>query len=113
MKKLYCCEITSHNPFVEVNEREITESVFIVDGYHIADRLLEGVEFHVHFEDDKVLSVKVAEKHAAYFSQFNEKMFLEAAEKSALRTIEGDEVDVPDYIKKKYNFTSETAAYIK
>jgi hypothetical protein len=107
MKKLYCSEMD------ESTEREITESVFLVDGYNIADRLLEGVMFHVHFQDGEVLSVKVDEKHENYFSQFNQEMFLERVYRYAKRSIEGDEVDVPDYIKKKYNMTSDTQAYIR
>lgn len=107
MTKLYCSEMD------ESTEREITESVFLIDGYSVADRLLEGVMFHVHFQDGKILSVKVDEKHTNYFSQFNQEMFLEKVQKYALRTIQGDEVEVPDYIMKKYNFTDETMAYIR
>lgn len=107
MTKLYCSERD------ESTEREITESVFLVDGYSVADRLLEGVMFHVHFQDGKILSVKVDEEDVNYFSQFNQEMFLEKVQKYALRTIQGDEVDVPDYIMNKYNFTKETAAYIR
>ena len=111
-KKLYCSEIT-YNPYTEHNEREITESVFLVDGYHIADRLLEGVMFHVHFKDDSVISVDVDPQRKAYFSQFNEGLFLGRVRDYAISIIEGDEVDVPNYIKEKYGFTSDTAAYIK
>lgn len=111
MKKLYCSELDGN--YSTINEREITESVFLIDGYHIADRLLEGVMFHVHFEDDKILSVKIDEEDADYFSQFNEKMFLERVSKYALNIITGDEVDVPDYLKKKYNIGADTVAYIK
>lgn len=112
MKKLYCSEIT-YNPYTENNEREIVESVFLVDGYSIADTLLEGVEFHVHFKGDKILSVKVDPKHADFFSNFNESKFISAVEKYAQRAIQGDEVDVPDYIKQKYGFKPNTCAYIK
>jgi len=111
MKKLYCSEIDKD--YNNVNEREITESIFLVDGYHIADRLLEGVMFHVNFEDNKILSVKVDSKHTDYFSKFNQEMFLDKVKKYALRRIEGDEVEVSDYIMKKYNFIEGTAAYIK
>ena len=112
MTKLYCSEVDKD--YNIVNEREIIESVFLVDGYTIADRLLEGVMFHVHFEDDKILSVKVDEKHSNYFSQFNQEMFLDKVKKYALRVIEeGDEVEVPDFIMKKYNFTENIVAYIK
>ena len=107
MAKLYCSEID------ESTEREIIESVFLIDGYHIADRLLENVMFRVHFQDKNILSVKVDEKHENYFSQFNQEMFLEKVYKYAERTIQGDEVEVPDYIMKKYNFTKETMAYIR
>ena len=116
MKKLYCSEMDESSGTLEVSsstEREITESVFLVDGYNIADRLLEGVMFHVHFQDGEILSVKVDEKHESYFSQFNQEMFLERVYKYAKRSIEGDEVDVPDYLKKKYNMTSDTVAYIR
>ena len=111
-KKLYCSE-TAYNPYREINEREITESIFVIDGYSIADRLLEGVRFNVHFGDDKILSVNVDPDDAGFFSQFNEKMFLKQVEDYAKRTIEGDEVDIPEDLKKKYNWTNNTAAYIK
>ena len=78
-KKLYCSE-TAYNPYREINEREITESIFVIDGYSIADRLLEGVRFNVHFGDDKILSVNVDPDDAGFFSQFNEKMFLKQVE---------------------------------
>lgn len=108
MKKLYCSELD------ESTEREITESTFVIDGYAVGDRLLEGVIFHVHFEDETILSVKVDEKHKNYFSKFNEKMFLDKVRNYAERIIEeGDMVDVSDSIRKKYNFTDETEAYIK
>ena len=107
MKKLYCAELD------ESTEREIIESVFLVDGYSVADRLLEGVMFHVHFRDEEILSVKVDEKHVNYFSQFNQEMFLERVRGYAKRAIEGDIVEVSDFIKEKYNFTDQTEAYIR
>ena len=112
MKKLYCSEI-SYDPYTELNEREITESIFIIDGYSIAERLLEGVDFLVEFKDEEIISIKVAPEDAGYFSQFNQEMFLGQVKEQAIGIIQGDEVNVPDYIKKKYGFTSDTAAYIK
>ena len=112
MAKLYCAEVKPPL-YEEENEREIKESVFLVNGYHIADRLLEDVMFHVHFKDDEILSVKVDEDSAGYFSQFNEKMFYEQVQKYALRSIGGDEVEIPEELQLRYNWTSDTVAYIK
>jgi hypothetical protein len=114
MNKLYCCRVTSYNPYTESDIKEITESTFVIDGYHIADRLLEGVEFFVTFNDTKVTNVEVNPKHASYFSQFNEKMFMDKVKNYAAKRIEGDEVDIPEFLKKKYYIGNrdEWASYI-
>ncbi len=100
--KLYCSRI-SHNPYIETDLTEITESIFIVDGHHLIDRLLDGVEFFVEFKDEEILSVKINPEHEVFFNNFNKEMFLESAKNYAEWIVKnGDEVDIPKYLKDKY-----------
>lgn len=55
----------------------------IVNGYHFADTLLEGVLFKVEVSDERVYTVSVMPEHQNYFSNFNEAKFLEKARKHA------------------------------
>ena len=48
--KLYCCKV-SHKPYKEEMLTEITERVFELDGYRVAERLLEGIPFNIYFND--------------------------------------------------------------
>lgn len=50
-----------------------------IDGYHIADRLLEGVIFEGEVLDSGELQVKVMKKHEEYLKQFNIDMHVRAA----------------------------------
>ncbi len=103
MAKLFCSKV-SHNPFKEEMVTEITESVFEIDGYQVGDRLLEGILFFVYFDDSGVTKVTVNEKSRSYFEDnFNSKKFYSMVEKCANEILEeGDEVDVPSFIKEKY-----------
>ena len=47
-----------------------------VDGYLVADKLLEGVMFNVTVQADGTLKAKVEDDSADYFSQFNENKYL-------------------------------------
>jgi hypothetical protein len=51
MAKLFCSK-ASHNPYLEEMVTEITEKVFEIDGYQVAERLLEGIPFLVYFDDN-------------------------------------------------------------
>lgn len=110
--KLYACKV-EHKPYRETNEIEITENIFVVDGYSFGDRLLDGVLFEVEFKDDKVVSVKVEEESEDYFDNLNQEKWLREAKRYAQKTLDsGDEVDIPDFLKKKY-FVNRNAVYLK
>jgi hypothetical protein len=114
MSKLYCSRI-SHNPYKEDMTTEITERVFQIDGYQIADRLLEGLIFDIHFDDNGVTDVVITNEHSRkYFeSNFNSKKFYNLAKEYAQSILdEGDEVDVPKYIKDKYYKNGVNVSYI-
>ncbi len=53
------------------------------DGYHIAERLLEGVKFQATIVDNIVV-VTVHPDHASYFSKFNQAEWLNQAKKHVL-----------------------------
>jgi hypothetical protein len=57
-----------------------------LDGYHVADRLLEGVCFEIRIEHGKIKAT-TAEEDQDYMSNLNEKKFLKVAAQYA----EGDE----------------------
>lgn len=110
--KLYACKV-EHKPYRETNEIEITENIFVVDGYSFGDRLLDGVLFEVEFKDDKVTNVKVEEASEDYFDDLNTVKWLKIAKDYAQRVLDdGDEVDIPDYLKKKY-YINRNVAYLK
>ena len=83
---------------------EITERTFQIDGYNIADRLLEGVMFDVTFDENgKVLNISVEDEAKEYFEQMNQKKFLKEVKEDAEYTIiEEDEVIISSVIKEKY-----------
>ena len=49
------------------------------DGYHIADRLLEGLMFQITVQDDGTLKASVKESDEKFFSNFNQEKFLQDA----------------------------------
>ena len=110
--KLYASKI-EHNPYRESNIIEITEKIFVIDGYCFGDRLLEGVLFEVEFKDDKVTNVKVEEASEDYFDDLNTVKWLKIAKDYAQSILDsGDEVDIPDSLKKKY-YVDRNVAYLK
>ncbi len=57
----------------------------ILDGYHVGDRLLEDLPFHIRANADRTdLEVSVPKHYAEYFDQFNKEKFLKAAKEYAL-----------------------------
>ena len=67
-------------------------TTFLVDGYGVGDRLLEGVEFECtvdpSLDPPKITSVKVVPEAEAYFSQLNEAEWIKAVEEDAQETID-------------------------
>jgi len=112
MKKLYACQVKPPL-YEEENRIEITEKRFLIDGYSFGDRLLEGVMFEIKFNNnDEVISVEVQESAKGYFENLNQEKWLNAAKKYAESILsEGDEVDIPYDLKKKY-FVNRNVAYI-
>ena len=88
-----------------LKQKLIPENRFLIDGYTFGDILLEGVMFEVKFDGDKVTEVKVEESCAPYFSQFNEKTWLDKAKKEAKNILKtGDEVTLPKDLIDKYGY---------
>ena len=104
--KLICSKIENYPVYEETLITEIPERVFVIDGYHVADRLLEGVMFSVYFDESgKVLKVDIEDVYSKkYFEDnFNSKKWYKAVKDSAKDILdEGDEVDVPKSIRDKY-----------
>jgi hypothetical protein len=136
MAKLMCCKI-SHNPYEEEFVTEIPEKVFEIDGYQVADRMLqkkrinltfqsvfnfflkklflEGVIFEVTFDDSGVTDVKIAKSQTKewFEDNFNSKKFYNMVKETAQVILdEGDEVDIPDWLKEKYYKNGINVAYI-
>lgn len=90
-----------------INDEDILipENEFLIDGYDIAERLLEGLLFKVTAKDGKVDKVELYQKQdEGYFEQFNKKMFLNAAAELAQYIIDGNDVaTLSKEIQKKYN----------
>ena len=86
-------------------EIEITERTFQIDGYNIADRMLEDVMFNVTFDiGGEIINVAVDESSKEYFDQFNQEKFLKMVKKEALINIKGsEEVNISTDMLQKYN----------
>jgi hypothetical protein len=93
-----------HNPYKETNVVEVEEKEFQIDGYYVADRILEGVLFNIKFDENgEILNVQVDKGSESYFENLNKEKFLEMIENRAKDILsEGDEVDLPYHLKKKY-----------
>ena len=105
MAKLFCSRVVNKPKYVEDMITEITEKVFIINGYDIADRMLEGLLFCVHFDDSGVTDITFEDKHdKKWFEEnFNSKKFYKQVKEEAEGKLEeGDEVNVPKFIKDKY-----------
>lgn len=114
MRKLLCSKV-SHNPYSEEMITEITEKVFEIDGYQVAERLLEGIPFLIYFDDNGVTKVTINDKSVRdYFEDnFNSKKWYSDVEKYAKSILStGDEVDVPKFIKDKYFKNGINVAFI-
>ena len=100
MKKLY-----GYSEKILVEEIIIPENEFLIDGYHIAERLLEGLMFKVTAKDDKVDKIELYNKeNEGYSEQFNKEMFLEKVKEQAENIIDGNDVAMlSKEIQKKYN----------
>ncbi len=113
MPKVYCSKV-SHNPYKEEMITEVTEGIFLVDGYSIADRLLEGVMFEVTVDDNGITTVEVQEEDRDYFGQFNGEMFLKKVWEYAERLLEdGDEVEIPKRLQEKYFLNGINVSYVE
>lgn len=112
--KLYCGKYnTKTYEFSEVVE--ITEGIFLINGYDFGDRILEDVMFEVTFKDTEIISIKVEEDSESYFETLNTKMYLKSAKKYAQHYLDGlgDEVDIPERLQKKYLKTKDYFSYLK
>lgn len=112
--KLYCGKFD--NKGNESNITEIPESIFLINGYQVGDRLLEDVIFEIKFdpETDEVISVEVEKRSKDYFEELNTTLWLKRVREAAENILEtGDEVDVPKSIKNKYFKKGINAALIK
>jgi hypothetical protein len=116
MAKLFCSRVTGeNNTYKEDMITEIPEKVFIVDGYSIADRMLEGVPFCIYFDDSGVTKIDFETEYTKnwFKNTFNSKKWYKEVKKYAESILEeGDEVDVPKFIKDKYFKDGINVAYI-
>lgn len=114
MTKLFCSKVTN-NPYTEEMVTEITEKVFEIDGYRVAERLLEGIPFLVYFDNNKVTEVKIQDDYYRKYLEdnLNSKKWYDEVKKYATVILqEGDEVDVPQFIKDKYYKNGINVSYI-
>lgn len=111
--KLYAAKVAPPS-YREEDVIEITERIFLVDGYSFGDRLLEGVMFEVEFDNNgDITSVKVEDESADYFEQLNTEYWLGAAERYAEGILEeGDEVEIPKRLEEKYLVNGRNVCHI-
>jgi hypothetical protein len=85
---------------------EVTENQFLIDGYDIRGRQMEGVMFKITFnpETNKVILVENESNDENYLSDFNkEKLFKEISEYAEeLLTSDEDGIILSDELKEKY-----------
>jgi len=121
MAKLFCSRIvnkstvTNKPNFVEDMITEIPEKVFLIDGYDVAERLLEGIPFTVYFDENGVTEVKIEDDYNRNYFEDNmnsKRWYDEVKQCAELILDEGDEVEVPKFIKDKYFKDGINAAYI-
>lgn len=111
--KLFCCQIVNDPEYKELNITEIPECVFLVSGYSVGDRLLDGVEFEVRFSHEgEVIKIDVAEG-ASYFKSLNTRQWLKKVKKHAEEIlVDGDEVNIPERLQEKYYKNGIDCSYI-
>jgi len=104
------CEKAPNSAFAT----EITERQFLIDGYQVADRLLEGVMFEITFDSDGgITNIQVSEDSKDYFEQFNQDKFYQMVRKEAESILQtGDEVEIPQHLMDKYYINGINCAYI-
>ncbi len=93
---------------------EIKEGIFLMDGYIIAESLLEGIDFEVCVKDEKIKYIRIYNKnHEDYFEQFNRDLFFSKMKDYVEKRIlpNGDCVELPVAIVKKYNLISNEGFY--
>lgn len=103
--KLVCAKIF-YNPYREEDKTVIEECIFSIDGYQIAERRLEGVEFLVDFSNPEDVKITLSESDQAYVNDFSKKKIKEwfdiAHDMVSGILQDGDEVEIPKYLKEKY-----------
>ena len=68
MRKIICDSKKCNNKVLEYG---------LFDGYSVGDRLLEGVNFRVSFDNQNKTNVIINPESADYFSQFNAELWYE------------------------------------
>lgn len=112
MRGLYCSRV-SGNPYQEDMITEITEKVFQIDGYEVADRLLEGILFDVDFSNGINVFISTPQTKKYFESNFNSDKFYQLVKEYASSIIEdGDEVTIPKYLRDKYFINGINVSYI-
>lgn len=112
--KLFVSRV-QHNPYREDMVTEVPEKVFQIDGYSVADRMLEGVLFDVYFNGNgDILKVEISDNRVKtwFEDNFNATKWYNVIKTYAEGVLEGDEVDVPNFIKDKYFRNGIDGAYI-
>lgn len=104
------CEKAPNSVFIT----EITEKQFLIDGYQVADGLLEGVMFEITFDSDgSITNIQVEEDSKDYFEQFNQDKFYQMVREKAEKILQkGDEVNISQHLKDKYYINGINCAYI-
>lgn len=96
MKKLYGYKINSEDIVL------IPENEFEIDGYQVADRLLESVIFKIVVTENDLTIEPSKKSDKDYFEQFNKEHWLKKIKELAIRQIKNDIVTIPKYLQKKY-----------
>jgi hypothetical protein len=114
--KLMCSRVVTKPSYKEDMITEIPERRFEIDGYHIGDRLLEGVKFDVEFDaSGEVLDVMVIDDTQRNYleEKLNSKKWYHEAKLYAEGILStGDEVNIPQSLKRKYFVNGINVAFI-
>lgn len=115
MKKLElgCCKITNHNPYIEEDNKVISENIFVVNGYSVS-KLLEDVLFNINFNIDGSIISIIPENIEWFEDNFNSvKWYEEIRKKAEYILSKGDQVEIPNFLKDKYYLDDSYVSYIK
>lgn len=96
MKQLYGYKINSEDII------PIPENEFEIDGYHVADRLLESIIFKIIVTENDLIIEPSTKSDKDCFEQFNKEYWLKKIKELAVRQIKNDIVTIPKYLQKKY-----------